>query len=427
MTSPLAPAAPTDLVPARNTPPKVAASPLGLAGRIEGNRYVLAPETPLEAWLNDGEVLQEMEKRVGFWIGDWLRAGEELYGERRYTQALKATGYAYQTLKNARRVAGRFPQEARVHDGLAFGHYDAVSSLPSEDAEELLAEAAEDKLSTRDLRERAKYRQRQLREATVATLPRPELRPGMARLLVGDARALPLRDATADLIVTSPPYALEKPYDGGDVAPKAWVDFMAEACAEAFRVTKPGGRLALNVPLDATVGGNRPTSAQATAAACAAGWTYRNTAVWHDDHLGKSTARGSYSAERGAGTATSPSIIAPVETIALFSKGDWWREEPPDRPGGIALEDWLAWTNGLWEFAGEQQPWEWHPAPFPLELPKRLVHLLSFPGDVVLDPFMGSGTTGVAALKAGRRFVGVDISEAYVGSAGRRLVALGLA
>ena len=400
---------------------------LGLAGRLVGSHYVLPADTPVERWLQDGWVLQEIEKRVGFWIGDWLRAGEQLYGERQYTQALKATGYAYQTLKNARRVAGKFPVETRVHEGLAFGHYDAVSSLPPEDADDLLTEAVEVKLSTRDLRDRARHRQQQLREAELEHRPRPVLAVAEVELLVGDALALTLNDHTVDLIVTSPPYALEKPYEGGDIAIQSWFDFIGAFCAEAFRVATSSGRLALNVPLDATLGGCRPTYAQAVAAALAAGWTYRSTIVWCDGELGKSTARGSYDAERGSGTAAAPSIIAPSETIILLSKGPWWREEPPARPSDIELDDWVSWTNGHWTFRGEIDPWEWHPAPFPEELPKRLVNLLSFPGDLVLDPFLGSGTTAVAALRAGRRFVGVDRSAGYVASAGRRLVALGLA
>lgn len=400
---------------------------LGLAGRLVGSHYVLPDDTPVDAWLRDGWVLQQMEKRVGFWVGDWIRAGERLYGERRYTQALQETGYAYQTLKNARRVSGKFPVETRTHEGLAFGHYDAVSALPPEDADELLQEAVEVKLSTRDLRERAKHRQQQLRLADVVNRPRPVLASPSVELLVGSALALTLDDRTVDLIVTSPPYALEKGYEGGDVAHGSWFDFIGAFCTEAFRVARPGGRLALNVPLDSTLGGNRPTYAQAVAAAMGAGWSYRSTIVWCDGELGKSTARGSYDAERGSGTAAAPSIIAPAEMIGLLSKGPWWREEPVERPSDIELADWVAWTNGHWTFRGEVYPWEWHPAPFPEELPRRLVNLLSFPGDLVLDPFLGSGTTAVAALKAGRRFVGVDLSAAYVASAGRRLVAAGLA
>lgn len=416
----------TSLAPFIPPPTALAASSeLDLSGRLVGSHYVLPKDTPVEAWLLDGEVLQAIEKRVGFWIGDWLRAGEQLYGAKQYTQALKATGYAYQTLKNARKVAGKFPIEQRVHPGLAFGHYDAVSSLPPEDAHELLSAAAEVKLSTRDLRERAKHRQEQINASLSTILPPPRTHLDDVHLWVGDATNLTIDDNLVDLIITSPPYALEKGYDGdGDEAPHSWLDLIRRACKEALRVTKPGGRFALNVPLDTTLGGNRPTYAQAVSMGMDAGWRYRSSIVWIDDHLGKSTARGSYDQDTGSGTAAAPSIIAPVEMIILFSKGDWKLDAPANRPSDIAKEDWLSWTNGYWSFWGEKDPWEYHPAPFPEELPRRLLHLLSFPGDLVLDPFLGSGTTAVAAVRAGRRFIGVDRSQAYVHSAGRRLTAL---
>lgn len=401
---------------------------VGLMSRVVESHYVLPPDTPFELWENDGMVLQEIEKRVSFWLGDWLLAGEALYGESRYTQALKATGYAYQTLKNARHIARRFPAETRVHEDLAFGHYDAVAALPDEDADEILAEAAELKLSTKDVRERAKFRQQQIKDAENAAKPAPRISLPEVELVVGDALALDLPDACIDLIVTSPPYALEKAYDeGGDIQPLSWPEVMRAACDEAYRVAKQGGRFALNVPLDTTLGGFRPTYAQAVLVAHQAGWSYRSSIVWLDDQQGKSTARGSYDSDRHSGTSAAPSIIAPAETIILFSKGPWKQETPPERPSDLAKDDWLEWTNGVWSFPGESRPWEDHPAPFPLELPRRLITLLSFPGDLVLDQFLGSGTTAVAALKLGRRFIGVDQSPTYVAAAGRRLIALGLA
>jgi site-specific DNA-methyltransferase (adenine-specific) len=416
----------TSLAP-YTTPPTglAAADQLGLSGRLVGDHYTLPADTPVEAWLLDGEVLQSIEKRVGFWIGDWLRAGEDRYGNARYTQALQATGHAFQTLKNAKSVAGKFPVEDRVHEGLAFGHYSAASGLPQADAHELLEEAAELKLSTKDLRDRVRHRQDQIRAAEHAQKPVPRTEIGGCDLWVGDALSLTLDDGVVDLIVTSPPYALKKAYDGaGDLQPHSWFDFITASCAEAYRVTKPGGRFALNIPLDTTIGGCRPTYAEAVAAGLASGWKYRSSIVWIDGHLGKSTARGSFDQEHQAGTAASPSIIAPSEMIILFSKGAWWRETPPDRPSYIDKDDWISWTNGCWYFWGEKTPWEEHPAPFPEELPTRLIHLLSFPGDLVLDPFLGSGTTAVAAMKAGRRIVGTDISQTYINSSLRRVATL---
>jgi site-specific DNA-methyltransferase (adenine-specific) len=240
----------------------------------------------------------------------------------------------------------------------------------------------------------------------------PQVIPDGVRLLVGDARAMALDDASVDLIVTSPRYGLEVAYDASDDGAEDWPAFMGAWLAEASRVAKVGGRLALNVPLDTSKGGFRPTYHQALVEALAVGWTYRATIIWAEGNVSDLRGRGS------PDSAAAIHFIAPVEMIALFSKGDWKRE---DLGGDLTHEEWLAWTNGLWTFPGESRPWEGFPAAFPEELPRRLIKLLSFPGDTVLDPFAGSGTTIVAAHKLGCRAIGVDCSEAYVGSTRRQL------
>lgn len=262
----------------------------------------------------------------------------------------------------------------------------------------------------------AAYQQvRALAPPPAPSTPPPVLPREAPLLAVADARALPLPAGVVDLIVTSPPYGLEKPYAVEDDSPERWADFMAAWLAEAARVSREGGRLALNVPLDTTAGGYRPTYAQAVAAAITAGWSYRSTIVWAEGNVSKSTGRGSVD------SASAPHVIAPVEMIALFSRGPWHRDPPAGRPSDLAHEDWLAWTNGLWQFGGETRAWEGHPAAFPEELPRRLIHLLSFPGDVVLDPFVGSGTTALVAWRLGRRAIGFDLSTAYIAAARRRL------
>lgn len=263
---------------------------------------------------------------------------------------------------------------------------------------------------------------RQIEKERRAAEPKPEpdltAVPWAVRCEVGTASALKLPNDSVHLIVTSPPYGLEVPYEGGGEIPSAiWESFMFQWLVEALRVAAPSGRLALNVPLDTTGGGFRPTYAQAVRAATDAGWRYRSTIVWEDNQLGKSTARGSVDSQ------AAPHVYAPVEMIALFSKGPWARV-PPCSPD-IEHADWLAWTNGLWRFGGETRSWEGHPAAFPIELPRRLIQLLSFPGDVVLDPFCGSGTTLLAAHQLGRQAIGVERSQDYVQSTLRRLAAPG--
>jgi site-specific DNA-methyltransferase (adenine-specific) len=232
-------------------------------------------------------------------------------------------------------------------------------------------------------------------------------------IVQADALNLPIADDSVHLQVTSPPYGLDVDYQDSADAPDAWIPFMQGWLAESYRVALEGGRLAVNVPLDTTRGGCRPTYAQTVACAEVVGWTYRFTIVWNEDNVSKSIARGSVDSP------AAPHVMAPVEMIAVFYKREWNRTS--DQRPDLQHDDWLRWTNGVWTFPGESRPWAGHPAPFPEELPRRLIRLLSFPGDTVLDPFLGSGTTALAAWRAQRRFVGCDISTEYVAAARHRL------
>lgn len=254
------------------------------------------------------------------------------------------------------------------------------------------------------------------------------------QFILSDARRMPLEAGSVDLIVTSPPYGVGVKYPGGDVAPRLWPTFMRDWLSSAFGVAREdGGRLALNVPLDASYPRPRPLFCQAVTAAERAGWQYRATIIWRDDRVSKAKARGSVD------SATSPHVITRAEMVALFSRGAWRRADKKRADSDLTRGEWLSWTNGWWDL-DELQPldgsvlhwdvrpesnaWERHPAPFPLEIPHRLVRLLSFPGDVVLDPFVGSGTTCVAAARLGRRVIGVDNHAGYLESSRRRLAAL---
>ncbi len=109
-----------------------------------------------------------------------------------------------------------------------------------------------------------------------------------------------------------------------------------------------------------------------------------------------------------------------AEYILIFSKGDYKRNKG-EKLNTINKEDFMAWTKSIWTMHSESAKRIGHPAPFPEELPNRLIQLYSFTDDIVLDPFMGSGTTAVAALKAQRHFVGYEISEDYVKLANQRI------
>jgi site-specific DNA-methyltransferase (adenine-specific) len=109
----------------------------------------------------------------------------------------------------------------------------------------------------------------------------------------------------------------------------------------------------------------------------------------------------------------------------VFSKGSYKRErtkeELPAKKDTIAKEEFMEWTKSIWTMKAESAKKIGHPAPFPEELPGRLIKLFSFSGDIVLDPFMGSGTTAIAALKAERNFVGYEINEKYIDLANSRI------
>jgi len=261
---------------------------------------------------------------------------------------------------------------------------------------------------------RAAERERKAAERAgrLRTLPVPTV-----RLEEADAtQPLPLEDGSVDLIVTSPPYGLEKPYRRGDDLATGWYEFTADWLRQAFLVAKHGGRLALNVPLDTRKGGKRPTYAQAIQAALEVGWTYDSTIVWNEGNTTKGN-RGLGS----VGSPASPQPVAPVEMIVLFCKGEWGRTST--QPPNISHDEWQEYGKATWTFPGESHPFGGHPAAFPLELPTRLIKYLSFPGDVVLDPFVGSGTTVLAALRLKREPIGFDLDHGCIENSKLRLAA----
>jgi site-specific DNA-methyltransferase (adenine-specific) len=119
-------------------------------------------------------------------------------------------------------------------------------------------------------------------------------------------------------------------------------------------------------------------------------------------------------------SASAPYVIAPVELIVVLYKKSW-KKSSGSRKSDISREDFMEWTNGLWTFNGERKTKIGHPAPFPIELPLRCMKLFSFVGDTVLDPFMGSGSTLVAASRCNRHGVGIEIDSRYCEIAAERI------
>lgn len=381
---------------------------------------VFAEDTPIEVWGPLTERLIRQHKRIEWAIGDALQFGERRYGDT-YAAWVHETGLSENTLATIKWVAGKIESSRRRED-VGWSHHREVAALEPPDQEALLDLAADKGMTRLDLREKVKeVKQERKREKALAQpAPEPERVPDAVRCEVADARNLPLDDETVDLIVTSPPYGIDIAYEGGDVPADDWPNFMRHWLGEAWRVAKWHGRLVLNIPLDTSEPYIRPTYVEAVHAALEAGWLYQATLTWDEGNTTKGN--------RSLGSVNSAARPAPVdssEMIAIFSKGEWGPSSK--NPDDIEPHEWQEAGRGPWRFSGESRAWDGHPAPFPIELPRRAIRYLSRRGDVVLDPFCGSGTTLLAALETERQAIGFDITQAYVDSALRRVVKKGAA
>ena len=224
-------------------------------------------------------------------------------------------------------------------------------------------------------------------------------------------------DGVVDLVVTSPPYNLDISYAShkDNLSYEEYLQFTKQWLEQCFLFTKDTGRLCLNIPLDKNKGGQKSVCADITNIAQQVGWKYHSTIVWNEGNISRRTAWGSWL------SASAPYVIAPVEVIVVLYKGEW-KKNRVGKTSDITKQEFMDWTNGLWEFPGQSKKGAGgHPAAFPVELPKRCIKLFSFVGDVVLDPFMGSGSTLIAAKAHNRKGIGVDIDKAYCDIAIKRL------
>lgn len=216
-----------------------------------------------------------------------------------------------------------------------------------------------------------------------------------------------LKNEVIDLIVTSPPYNVGIEYsqhkDSGSY--DGYLDFSKKWLTQAYRVLKKDGRMCLNIPLDKNKGGNKSVGADLTVVAKKVGFKYHSTIIWNEGNISRRTAWGSFM------SASAPYVIAPVEIIVVLYKESW--KKLNRGVSDIAKNDFMDWTNGIWTFNGESKKKIGHPAPFPIELPKRCIQLFSYQDDVVLDPFLGSGTTLIACNMYKRKGVGIEIDKQY--------------
>ncbi|MCK6605062.1 MAG: site-specific DNA-methyltransferase [Ignavibacteriaceae bacterium] len=236
----------------------------------------------------------------------------------------------------------------------------------------------------------------------------------MNKIILGTAENMKeLPDNSIHLMITSPPYNVSKEYDK-DLSLNEYLELLKNSFKETYRVLVNGGRVCINV---ANLGRKPyiPLSDYISNIMIDLGFNMRGEIIWNKaGSASPSTAWGSWL------SAANPILRDVHEYILVFSKGNY------NRPRGNKIStinkvQFMEWTKSIWTMNAESAKKIGHPAPFPEELPYRLIQLYSFKGDIVLDPFMGSGTTAVVALKTGRNFVGYEISEEYIKLSERRI------
>ena len=221
-------------------------------------------------------------------------------------------------------------------------------------------------------------------------------------------------DQSIHLMVTSPPYNVGKSYDE-DLSLAEYLGFLKKVWKEVFRVLVPGGRACINV---ANLGRKPyiPLHALIIEDMLELGFLMRGEIIWDKAaSASASTAWGSWC------SASNPSLRDVHEYILIFSKYTFQRKNILKRDNTITKEDFLTWTKSIWAFPAVSAKQIGHPAPYPIDLPYRMIQLYTYKDEIVLDPFMGSGQTALAALKSSRHYVGYEVNEEYVQMALRRI------
>lgn len=222
-----------------------------------------------------------------------------------------------------------------------------------------------------------------------------------------------LPDNCLHLMVTSPPYNAGKTYDD-DLSLEQYRSLLRLVWNETYRVLVPGGRACVNI---ANLGRKPyiPLHSYLIEDMLSLGFLMRGEIIWNKSaSAGSSTAWGSWC------SATNPVLRDTHEYIMIFCK-DTFARPIDEKTNDVTRDEFLEWTKSVWSFPSVSARTIGHPAPFPEELPRRLIKLYSFVGDVVLDPFCGSGTTCLAANRNNRHYIGYDNNLEYIELAEGRL------
>ena len=223
-----------------------------------------------------------------------------------------------------------------------------------------------------------------------------------------------LPDNCVHLMVTSPPYNVGKDYDD-DLTEDEYYELLNSVWSEVYRVLAPGGRACVNV---ANIGRKPylPINAMISRQMTDLGFLMRGEIIWDKNaSAGISCAWGSWK------SASNPVLRDTHEYILVFSK-DRYNRPSKDKTSTITRDEFIEYTKSVWTFPAESAKRVKHPAPYPVELPRRLIQLYTYANDIVLDPFIGSGTAAIASVESGRRYVGYDTSSEYVETTKQRLI-----
>jgi len=224
---------------------------------------------------------------------------------------------------------------------------------------------------------------------------------------------------SVNLIITSPPYNVNlgnnkfkkdgyENYDDNLDYPD-YLNWMREVFVCCFKVLADDGRICVNIGDGKN--GKIPTHSDFIQILKGIGFLPLSTIIWDKQTTSNRTAWGSYM------SASAPSIPTQHEYILVFGKTE---KRLAKGVSTISKEEFVKFTDSIWQMKPETKKIG-HPAPFPVELPYRLIQLYSYQDDVVLDPFMGSGTTGIACQRTGRKFIGIEKEKKYFELAKERL------
>lgn len=221
-------------------------------------------------------------------------------------------------------------------------------------------------------------------------------------------------DNSIHLMITSPPYNVGKEYDN-DLTLTEYENLLTNVFSETYKKLVTGGRACINI---ANIGRKPyiPLHMVVVNIMLKLGFLMRGEIIWD-----KSASGGGSCAWGSWMSASNPVLRDYHEYILVFSKESYSKNKSQPKKDTILKEDFIQWTKSIWTFPAVNAKRIGHPAPFPIELPHRLINLYSYEGDVILDPFCGSGTTCIAAIQNNRHYIGYDINKDYIDLSQKRI------